>query len=146
MVFSKAWGLRYGDPFSPYLFVIVIEALNYLLKRAKEGGFLPGWKIRGRGREGVEVSHLLFVDDTLVLCKPSLNQITYLSWPLMWFKERLKYSFVCNLWSWVRVSLAESPSFFSCKFFRLHRLLVREGSVYTPYILRGHWFFGVSSF
>ena len=110
MVFSKAWGLRYGDPFSPYLFVIVIEALNYLLKRAKEGGFLPGWKIRGRGREGVEVSHLLFVDDTLVLCKPSLNQITYLSWSLMWFKERLKYSFVCNLWSWVRVSLAESLS------------------------------------
>ena len=24
--------------------------------------------------------------------------------------QRLKYSFVCNLWSWVRVSLVESPS------------------------------------
>ncbi|RVW32631.1 putative methyltransferase PMT13 [Vitis vinifera] len=74
-----AWGLRYGDPFSPYLFVIVIEALNYLLKRAKEGGFLPGWKIRGRGREGVEVSHLLFVDDTLVLCLPVQMELAFYS-------------------------------------------------------------------
>ena len=24
--------------------------------------------------------------------------------------QRLKYSFVCNLWSWVKVSLVESPS------------------------------------
>ena len=24
--------------------------------------------------------------------------------------QRLKYSFVCNLWSWVRVSLVASPS------------------------------------
>ena len=25
--------------------------------------------------------------------------------------QRLKYSFVCNLWSWVRVSIVLSPSF-----------------------------------
>ena len=58
--------------------------------------------------------------------------------------QMLKYSFVCNLWSWVRGSLVESHS--SLVSFRLDRLLVRKGSVYTPCILRGHWFFGVSSF
>ena len=49
--------------------------------------------------------------------------------------QMLKYSFVCNIWSWVRGSLVES--FFSCKFCRLDRLLVRKGGVYTPCILRG---------
>ena len=39
-----------------------------------------------------------------------------------------------------------SKPFFSCKFFRLDRLLVREGGVYTPYLLGRHWFFRVSSF
>ena len=34
----------------------------------------------------VQVSHLLFVDDTLVFCGPSKNQLMYLSWILMWFE------------------------------------------------------------
>ena len=28
----------------------------------------------------------MFVDGTLVFCKDSLNQITFLCWPLMWFE------------------------------------------------------------
>ena len=40
--FQSSRGLRQGDPLSPYLFVIVMEALSCLLKRAKEEGFLPG--------------------------------------------------------------------------------------------------------
>ncbi|KAL6312917.1 hypothetical protein AAG906_007169 [Vitis piasezkii] len=74
-----------GDPLSPYLFVIVMEALSCLLKRVKEGGFLLGWWFNSR-EVGVEISHLLFAYDTLVFCEPSLNQLTYLSWLLMWFE------------------------------------------------------------
>ena len=33
----------------------------------------------GRGG-GVEISYLLFVNDTLVLCKLTQDQLTYLSW------------------------------------------------------------------
>ena len=41
----------------------------------------------GRSRvEEVDVFQLLLVDDTLVFHKPSLYQMTYLSWLLLWFK------------------------------------------------------------
>ena len=42
--------------------------------------------MKGRFGEGVQVSHLLFVDDTLVFCEASLDQITYLCWLLVWFE------------------------------------------------------------
>ena len=63
-----------------------MEALSCLLKRAKEGGYFSGWQLSGRGSAGVEITHLLFANDTLVFCEPSIDQVSYLSWLLMWFK------------------------------------------------------------
>ncbi|RVW67635.1 putative ribonuclease H protein [Vitis vinifera] len=79
-------GLRQGDPLSPYLFVIAMEVFSVFIKRAVEGDFLSGCRVKGRSEEGVLISHLLFADDTLVFCKPSQDQLTYLSWLLMWFE------------------------------------------------------------
>ncbi|RVW17734.1 hypothetical protein CK203_071714 [Vitis vinifera] len=47
---------------------MAMEALSCILKRAKKEGFLKGFLAGGRRSAGVEVSHLLFVDDTLILC------------------------------------------------------------------------------
>ena len=87
--FQSSRGLRQGDPLSPYLFVIVMEVFSCLMRRVISGGFLSRWRVRGRGGEGILISHLLFANDTLVFCEESQDQLTNLSWLLMWFEAYL---------------------------------------------------------
>ena len=48
--------------------------------------FLIGFNIaNGRGEEE-QITHLLFVDDTLVFCNDTREQLAYLSWVLLWFE------------------------------------------------------------
>ena len=42
--------------------------------------------MRDNGGNEVQVSHLLFADDTLVYSEDSRDQILYLSWVLLWFE------------------------------------------------------------
>ena len=84
--FQSSRGLRQGDPLSPYLFVIAMEVFSSFLKRVVDGGFMSGCKVKGRTEEGVQISHLLFADDTLLFCQASQDHLTYLSWLLMWFE------------------------------------------------------------
>ena len=67
--FQSSRGLRQRDSLFPYLFVIAMEVFSCLLRRAISGGFLFGWRVRGRRGEGILILHLLFVDDTLVFCE-----------------------------------------------------------------------------
>ena len=73
-----------------------MEALSCLINRAIRGGFLTGCRIRGRGANGIQVSHLLFADDTLVFCEASQQKMTFLSWLLMWFEAISGLSFNLN--------------------------------------------------
>ena len=59
--FWSSWGLRLGDLLLSYIFMLALEALSHLLVRAREGGYLLGFMVRGKGSEEVEVSHLLFI-------------------------------------------------------------------------------------
>ncbi|RVW61699.1 hypothetical protein CK203_065929 [Vitis vinifera] len=85
-------------PLSPYLFVMGMEVLSVLIRRAMEGGFISGCKIqRGRGR-AAHVAHLLFADDTIVFCEAKKEYLTNLSWILFWFEAA----------SGLRINLAKS--------------------------------------
>src|SRR5688572_5489845 len=48
-------GLRQGDPLSPYLFILVSEALVCLLKKAENLGLIEGVSI---GNHGIRLKHL----------------------------------------------------------------------------------------
>ena len=63
-----------------------MEAFSSLLRKAVDGGFVSDCKASSRGGEGVNVSHLLFADDTLIFCGASKVQLLHLNWILMWFE------------------------------------------------------------
>ena len=77
--FSSSKGLCQGILLSPYLFVMGMEVLSVLIRKAVDGGFLSGCRIRGRGRTEMNISHLLFADDTVVFCEAKKEHLTYLS-------------------------------------------------------------------
>ena len=84
--FSSSKGLQQGDPISPYLFVMGMEVLSALIQRVVEGGFNSGCKIRRGSWQVVNISYLLFADDTIVFCEARKEEMTYLSWILCWFE------------------------------------------------------------
>ena len=84
--FSTFRGLRQGDPLSPYLFVLIMEAFSSLISRAEEKGFIRGFKVKGQSGEGVSVSHLLFADDTLLFCEDNRDQLIFWKWAVYCFE------------------------------------------------------------
>ncbi|RVW30931.1 hypothetical protein CK203_097321 [Vitis vinifera] len=59
---SKGW--RQGGPLSSYLFIMTLEALSQLLSKARSDGFILCFRVERRGGEGIDVSHLLFINNT----------------------------------------------------------------------------------
>jgi hypothetical protein len=75
-----------GDPLSPLLFVIVMEALSRMLSRATSGGYLSGFHVDLHNTTSLKISHLLFVDDTLIMCDANRDHILYLGHILLCFE------------------------------------------------------------
>ena len=64
-------GIKQGDPLSPYLFLTCVEGLSAMLRRAEERRQLHGIL---SCRNGVQISHLLFVDDSLLFCQATMEE------------------------------------------------------------------------
>lgn len=63
--FEGKRGLRQGDPLSPYLFTLVMEIFNLLLKKNIENS--PNFKFHSRCKFQ-KITHLCFADDLLMFC------------------------------------------------------------------------------
>jgi hypothetical protein len=95
--------LRYGDPLSPLLFAIVMETLSKMLSATVNGGFLSGFSVVFRNYDALNISHLLFVDDTLIFCGTNLDHLHYLCALFLCFEDvsglkLIWLSWNCFLW------------------------------------------------
>lgn len=93
--FRPSRGIRQGDPFSPYLFVLRIKRLGHLIQAKVAGGVWKGIKC---SKESPAITHLFFADDLLLFGEATLEQIEVMESCLAMF---------CDL-SGQKVSLSKS--------------------------------------
>ena len=59
-------GIRQGDLLSPFLFLLCMEGLHSLISKAEREGAIHGF---GLSRKSPKLTHLLFMDDSLLFCR-----------------------------------------------------------------------------
>ena len=84
--FGSSRGLRQGNPLSPLLFVLVMEAISRMLDKAVHEGRLSGFNVGASANRSLMVSHLLFADDSLIFCDANIDHMLILRMVLIWFK------------------------------------------------------------
>jgi hypothetical protein len=82
--FNSSRGLRQGDPLSPLLFVVIMEALSKMFSVTIDNGRLLGCSV-GYRLPVVNISHL-FADDTLAFCEANPSHLRYLRVLLLCFE------------------------------------------------------------
>ncbi|MCI01894.1 RNA-directed DNA polymerase (Reverse transcriptase), partial [Trifolium medium] len=111
-------GLRQGDPLSPFLFLLADEGLNMLMQVMVETSVFTGYRMGMQ--DSITVSHLQFVDDTLLLGSKSWANVRGLRAVLVLFElmSGLKVNFNKSMLVGVNISdswLNEAASALRCK-------------------------------
>ncbi|PNY13316.1 S-adenosylmethionine-dependent methyltransferase [Trifolium pratense] len=98
-------GLKQGDPLALFLFLLVVEGLSGLMRRAGELNLFKGFSI---GRNPVVISHLQYADDTLCIGEASMpvkvwKQVVRIQREFLWGGVKggnkvnwVKWSVVCK--------------------------------------------------
>ncbi|GAU10246.1 hypothetical protein TSUD_418780 [Trifolium subterraneum] len=65
-------GLKQGDPLAPFLFLLVVEGLSGVMRRAVDMNLFKGFSM---GRNHVVIFHLQYADDTLCIGEASVENL-----------------------------------------------------------------------
>ena len=84
--FKLKRGLRQGDPLSPFLFVLAVEVLNLMIKKASELQLWSGLEV---GNHGTKLTHLQYVDDTIIFSPQNLKFLQNIKKPSFFFNSHL---------------------------------------------------------
>ena len=69
--FQPSRGIHQGDPFSPFLFILMVEGLSHLIAAQVDSGAIRAVK----AHEGASSqTHQQFVDDTMLMGHPSVQE------------------------------------------------------------------------
>ncbi|XP_022019155.1 uncharacterized protein LOC110919185 [Helianthus annuus] len=84
-----------NDPISPFLFLVVIEALSSMIAKAVKGGDFEGVRLPNNGSL---VSHLFYADDVIIFGEWSSRNIV----------NMVRFLWCFHACSWLRINLSKS--------------------------------------
>jgi hypothetical protein len=114
--FKVGRGLRQGDPLSPFLFLIVVEGLAGMMRRAVDIGKFRGYQVSN----SINFQMLQFADDTILMGEGTTDNLWTIKTLLRSFElvSGLKINFVKSKLYGVNIDssfLAAGATFLSCR-------------------------------
>ena len=69
--FKGGRGLRQGDPISPYILTLIMEVFTLIMKKhSLDSRYRYHWRCKQ-----LQITHLCFADDLMVLCHGDINSV-----------------------------------------------------------------------